>query len=69
MNENTTTKRFERRKFLGAMVAVAGATAAVGAASAATATEEATPSAAPENPQEGYRETAHIRRYYETARL
>jgi nitrous oxide reductase len=69
VNENTTSKRFERRKFLGAVAAMAGATAAVGAARAATVTEEATPSAAPENPQEGYRETAHIRRYYETARL
>ena len=69
MKEDTTTKRFERRKFLGAMIATAGATAAVGTASAATVAEEASSSAAPDNPNQGYRETAHIRRYYETARL
>ncbi len=69
MSEKTSTKRIERRRFLGAVAAV-GATAAVGAASAASATEEeAAPSPELERSQEGYRETAHIRRYYETARL
>lgn len=69
MSEKTSTKRIERRRFLGAVAAV-GATAAVGAASAASVTEEeAAPSPELELSQEGYRETAHIRRYYETARL
>ena len=68
MSEKTSTKRIERRRFLGAVAAV-GATAAVGAASAASVTEEAAPSPELERSQEGYRETAHIRRYYETARL
>ena len=68
MSEKISSKRIERRKFLGAVAAV-GATAAVGAASAAPVTEEAKPSTEPEDTQTGYRETAHIRRYYETARL
>lgn len=66
MKEKEKTQSFERRKFLSAVVA-AGATAAVGAA--CTTTRETRPSGAPDIPQEGYRETAHIRRYYETARL
>jgi hypothetical protein len=60
------TQRFERRKFLSAVVA-AGATATVGAA--CKTTNETRSSGAPDIPQEGYRETAHILRYYETARL
>jgi len=66
VNDNTTTKRFERRKFLSAVVA-ASATAAV--STACTSDKRAKSSAAPEDPQAGYRETAHIRQYYETARL
>ncbi len=66
MKEQKTTKRLERRQFLSAVVA-AGATAAVGAA--CKTTKEGKSSAAPDSPQGGYRETAHIRRYYETARL
>ena len=62
MSEQTSNKRIERRRFLGA-IAAAGTTAAVAAAIAAPET------AKPEGPQEGYRETAHIRRYYETARF
>jgi hypothetical protein len=42
---------------------------AVAAAIAAPATAEVAQTAKPEGPQEGYRETAHIRRYYETARF
>ena len=68
MSEKMSNKRIERRKFLGAVAAV-GATAAVGTANAATLGEEVTQAAEPEGLQEGYRETAHIRRYYETARF
>ena len=68
MSEKTSTKRIERRRFLGAIAAV-GTAAAVGAAIAAPVAAEAEQSAKPEGPQEGYRETAHIRRYYETARF
>jgi len=68
VSEQTLNKRIERRKFLGA-IAAAGTTAAVAAAIAAPATAEVAPTAKPEGPQEGYRETAHIRRYYETARF
>ena len=68
MSENMSTKRTERRRFLGA-IAAAGTAAAVGAAIAAPATAEVTASAKPEGLQKGYRETAHIRRYYETARF
>jgi tellurite resistance protein len=66
VDNKTTTKRFERRKFLSAVVA-AGATAAVG--TACTSNKQAKSSAAPEDPQAGYQETAHVRTYYETARL
>ena len=66
MSESTTSKRFERRKFLSAIVTV-GATAAV--ATACTSNKRERSSAAPEDPQAGYQETAHIRTYYETARL
>ena len=68
MTEQLLKMRIERRKFLGA-IAAAGTTAAVAAAIAAPATAEVTEAAKPEGPQEGYRETAHIRRYYETARF
>jgi len=68
VSEKMSNKRIERRKFLGAVAAV-GATAAVGTASAATLDEEVTQAVEPEGLQEGYRETAHIRRYYETARF
>ena len=71
MSEKTSTKRIERRRFLGA-IAAAGTTAAVAAAIATPATAEvagATGAAKPEGSHEGYRETAHIRRYYETARF
>ena len=68
MSEELLKKRIERRKFLGA-IAAAGTTAAVAAAIAAPATAEVTEAVKPEGPQEGYRETAHIRRYYETARF
>jgi nitrous oxide reductase len=68
VSEQTSNKRIERRKFLGA-IAAAGTTAAVAAAIAAPATAEVAQTAKPEGPQEGYRETAHIRRYYETARF
>jgi hypothetical protein len=68
VSEQLLKKRIERRKFLGA-IAAAGTTAAVAAAIAAPATAEVTEAAKPEGPQEGYRETAHIRRYYETARF
>ena len=70
MSEKTSTKRIERRRFLGAIAA--GTTAAVAAAIATPATAEvagATGAAKPEGSHEGYRETAHIRRYYETARF
>jgi len=71
VSEKTSTKRIERRRFLGA-IAAAGTTAAVAAAIATPATAEvagATGAAKPEGSHEGYRETAHIRRYYETARF
>jgi hypothetical protein len=68
VSEQTLNKRIERRRFLGA-IAAAGTTAAVVAAIAAPVTAEVGEAAKPEGPQEGYRETAHIRRYYETARL
>ena len=68
MSEQTSNKRIERRRFLG-VIAAAGTTAAVAAAIAAPATAEVAGTAKPEGPQEGYRETPHIRRYYETARL
>jgi hypothetical protein len=71
VSEKTSTKRIERRRFLGA-IAAAGTTAAVAAAIATPATAEIAEvagAAKPEGSQEGYRETAHIRRYYETARF
>lgn len=68
MSEQTSNKRMERRKFLGA-IAAAGTTAAVVASIASPVTAELEEAAKPEDPQEGYRETDHIRRYYETARL
>jgi nitrous oxide reductase len=68
VSEQTSNKRIERRRFLGA-IAAAGTTAAVAAAIAAPATAEVAQTTKPEGPQEGYRETAHIRRYYETARF
>jgi len=66
VKDEEKTQRFERRRFLSVVVA-AGATAAVGAACTKNKEERAT--GAPDIPQEGYRETEHVRRYYETARL
>jgi nitrous oxide reductase len=68
VSEKISNKRIERRRFLGA-IAAAGTTAAVGAAIAVPVTADVAEPAKPEGPQEGYRETAHIRRYYETARF
>ena len=68
MSEQILNKRIERRRFLGA-IAAAGTTAAVVASLASPVTAELEEAAKPEGPQEGYRETDHIRRYYETARL
>ena len=66
MKDEEKTQRFERRKFLSVVVA-AGATAAVGAA--CTKNRDDRSSGAPDIPQQGYQETEHVRRYYETARL
>ena len=57
----------KRRRFLFAMSA--GGAGAVAAASPARAAVAAAPEAAPADDAKGYRETAHVKRYYETTRL
>jgi hypothetical protein len=55
-----TTSRRELLKFAGLAAGVAGATAAAGTAKAAAPVERAQDG--------GYRETDHVRKYYELAR-
>jgi hypothetical protein len=65
MSEATERKAAKRREFLKlmGMGGVAGAaTLAAGAVGSAEAGEAA-------KPQTGYRETAHVRKFYETARF
>jgi hypothetical protein len=65
MNEQvgrTTAKRREFLKLLGMGGAAGAAALAAGVAAPAEA-------AAPAEPETGYRETAHVRKFYETAKF
>jgi hypothetical protein len=65
MSEQVDRLRAKRREFLKlmGMGSVAGAAAlAAGGAGAAAAAE-------PTKPETGYRETAHVRKFYETAKF
>jgi hypothetical protein len=61
------TTDFSRRRFLFALGASSAGAAAAAAASPALATVAAEPVAA--TASSGYRETAHVRNYYDTTRL
>ncbi len=60
--ERLTAKRREFLKLLG----MGGAAGAAALAAGGAAPSEA---AAPAQPETGYRETAHVRKFYETARF
>lgn len=66
-----TSSPLERRQFLlGATLGTAGAVAGAAALLAPTASSpDASASALPADTASGYRETAHIRQYYDTTRL
>ncbi len=65
---DTDSAAVRRRRFLKTMVAASAGAVAVDA----VAQEKTAAVATPESPREaddGYRETAHVKRYYDTTRL
>ena len=65
MSEQGERSTAKRRTFL-KLLGVGGAAGAAALASGGTATGEASE---PTQPETGYRETAHIRKFYETAKF
>lgn len=57
----------ERRKFLKTVVILSGAVVSLSGAKEVVAGGKPMPQ--PEKPTEGYRETDHIRKYYQSARI
>ena len=68
MNDRPTVNPTARRGFLRAAFAIAGGTVAAKALGGKSSEPVAPAASAPE-PEAGYRESAHVKRYYETARL
>ena len=63
----TAQYSIERRKFLKTMVIIGGAVASLSGAKEVVADGE--PMLQPDKSPEGYRETDHIKKYYQSARI